>query len=441
MERSKLGQRVFIGAALGALVSLAGATELAAVPAFARQTGLSCNQCHPSTMIAPGFTYTGKLFRMRGYRTPNLGERMQVNPGKWGGLDVSINDYFSWFFRLMPYSQTKAPGGTTAMKSYPLYLTQSIFYVGPVTPYAGVWLEIYFQNAQPGRGETIEQSFANVNELEFVVAKDFGDNILAFQLTNRGGADGTGPFWWPFLGQRLWDHDIGVGPSPGQLGFYGYFNRLVYGYFGVSPGGDNRNWDNGMNYFANLALSPLREDINELWLNVEYNAGNDQVPLVNARQRNTGTDNAYFYSFGIPVAGIGPKDTERYSRVHSEIRYNTVDRGPHTLETAAMFSNSKDTYTDGSKASIDQWGLWARYMYQRKAGIALGYYNRSNYEYTDPAGAVTSIDIKPTWDIYLWLQPAMNLQPGIAYRPTYGHSLTGPAQKGYAFWVFANVLY
>jgi hypothetical protein len=387
-------------------------TKVDAVPAFARQTGLNCNQCHTSTYPVPGFTYTGKMFRLRGYRTPNIGERMQVNPGQFGGLDLSVADYTSYFFRIAPYSQTKPAGVAQEWtRTYPLYQTMSFFFVGPVAPNIGTWLEVYFQNAQTGRQQTIEQSFANVNELELVWSKDIGDNIVGVQLTNRGGADGTAPFWWPFLGQRYWDHDVGVGPSPGQLGAYTYLNRLVYAYAGVSPGGDNRDWD-GKNLFTNLAFSPLHTDLNELWLNLEFNTGEDMVPLVNSRQRNGGTPFAYTYAFGLPVQGIDAKTTDNFKRLHTELRYNTVDRGPHTIETAVMWSTSKDTYTDGTEAKVNAMGAWLRYEHNRKWGVSGTVTKPVNYTYTDATGE-HEIDTAKSWSVHMWIKPYMNFQPGI----------------------------
>jgi hypothetical protein len=400
-------------------------SEAEAVPAFARQTGLSCNQCHTSTYPVPGFTYTGKMFRLRGYRTPNIGERMQVNPGQFGGLDLSVSDYTSYFFRIAPFSSTRPAGvDQPTTNRYPLYQTMSFFFVGPVSPSIGTWLEVYYQNTTASSAGTIEQSLANVNELELVWSKDIGDNIVGVQLTNRGGADGTAPFWWPFLGQRYWDHDVGVGPSPGQLGAYTYLNRLVYLYAGISPGGDNRDWD-GRNMFLNAAFSPLHQDISELWVNLEYNFGNDMVPLVNSRVRNAGTDFAYTYAFGLPVQGVPAKTTDSFNRLHTELRYNTVDRGPHTVETAVMWSTSKDNYTDGTEASVQSVGAWARYEHNRKWGLSGSLTKPINYKYTDATGE-QEIDTHHSWSVHAWIKPWMNFQPGIQVSNGLGaRSLTG----------------
>ena len=49
-----------------------------AVPAYARQTAMNCNSCHVGTYNVPNFTRTGRLFAMRGYTRPHVGERLRA---------------------------------------------------------------------------------------------------------------------------------------------------------------------------------------------------------------------------------------------------------------------------------------------------------------------------------------------------------------------------
>ncbi|HEV8264062.1 MAG TPA: hypothetical protein VGQ06_03865, partial [Gemmatimonadales bacterium] len=53
--------------AVGALTLAPSNAE--AVPSFTRQTGMTCAQCHVMFGApVPNFTFTGKKFRMNGYR-------------------------------------------------------------------------------------------------------------------------------------------------------------------------------------------------------------------------------------------------------------------------------------------------------------------------------------------------------------------------------------
>src|SRR2546425_9832337 len=66
-----------VAVALAALVMVARVAD-ARVPAFVRQTGLTCNQCHMSWSNAPDFTFTGLKFRANGYRTPWVAEKVEA---------------------------------------------------------------------------------------------------------------------------------------------------------------------------------------------------------------------------------------------------------------------------------------------------------------------------------------------------------------------------
>jgi len=66
--------------ALGIVARVADAR----VPAFVRQTGLVCNQCHVSGTNAADLTFTGMKFRVNGYRSPRLSET--VGAGTEGAI-------------------------------------------------------------------------------------------------------------------------------------------------------------------------------------------------------------------------------------------------------------------------------------------------------------------------------------------------------------------
>jgi hypothetical protein len=66
-----------VAVALAALAVVARVAD-ARVPAFVRQTGLTCNQCHMSVTPAPDFTFTGMKFRLNGFRTPWVAEKIEA---------------------------------------------------------------------------------------------------------------------------------------------------------------------------------------------------------------------------------------------------------------------------------------------------------------------------------------------------------------------------
>src|SRR6185503_15885800 len=99
---------------LAAVVAAFGIVALAAtanaVPSFVRQTGLTCNQCHITFSNVPDFTFTGKKFRMNGYRAPYVAEKIEA--GEEGALNgkrllMGVQNIFSLCFRNTLLSQSK----------------------------------------------------------------------------------------------------------------------------------------------------------------------------------------------------------------------------------------------------------------------------------------------------------------------------------------------
>jgi hypothetical protein len=103
-----------LGVLFGLTVAWAGSA--AAVPSFTRQTGMSCNQCHITFGApVPNFTFTGKLFRMNGYRIPFVAEKIEA--GKEGALNgkrmaLAIWPYLSLRYQSEIAAQSRAPGAT-----------------------------------------------------------------------------------------------------------------------------------------------------------------------------------------------------------------------------------------------------------------------------------------------------------------------------------------
>src|SRR2546422_8157830 len=73
------------GAGIAASLAVMAQVAEARVPAFVRQTGLVCNQCHVSWGPVMDFTFTGMKFRLNGFRTPWVAEKVEA--GDEGAAD------------------------------------------------------------------------------------------------------------------------------------------------------------------------------------------------------------------------------------------------------------------------------------------------------------------------------------------------------------------
>jgi hypothetical protein len=102
------------------------AAKANAVPSFVRQTGLTCNQCHITFANVPDFTFTGKKFRMNGYRAPYVAEKIEA--GEEGALNgkrlmIGVQNIFSLRFRNTLVSQSKSSTRSLAAASSASSLT------------------------------------------------------------------------------------------------------------------------------------------------------------------------------------------------------------------------------------------------------------------------------------------------------------------------------
>jgi hypothetical protein len=140
--------------AVSASVTLAGSAN--AVPTFTRQTGLTCNQCHITFSNVPDFTFTGKKFRLNGYRTPYVAEKIEA--GEEGSLSgnrlvLGIQNIFSLRFRnnLLSQSKPASDASQVAPEAGPVTsqpgTSISWFYVGGIGEHFGMWNEFYLDTA------------------------------------------------------------------------------------------------------------------------------------------------------------------------------------------------------------------------------------------------------------------------------------------------------
>src|SRR5256712_9451552 len=137
--------------ALAALVMVAKVAS-ARVPAFVRQTGLTCNQCHMSWSNAPDFTFTGLKFRANGYRTPWVAEKVEA--GEEGAVNgqrlvLTLGSMLSWHSRSIIVAQSKSASDPSLAEpsagspfTSPIS-TVAMHYSGPIGEHLGFWNEFY----------------------------------------------------------------------------------------------------------------------------------------------------------------------------------------------------------------------------------------------------------------------------------------------------------
>jgi hypothetical protein len=415
--------RFAVAAAVALVATAASVSSANAVPSFVRQTGLTCNQCHITQLGTPDFTFTGKKFRLNGYRAPYVAEKIEAGEeGALNGRRLVLSSFFSPLsFRIGQQflSQSKSSsqvGGTptvaSAVTNRP-FSNFSMFYAGGIGDHIGFWNEIYFDAAGPGAGGT-GSTFRTMGMDEWDLRLVFNpgyDNIVGIGTNSQTFSylAGFGPARSGAAGNSLQRGGVGQAHTPyGNIGAYALIKDRVVVAVGVQGGEDNYSLS-GMNYQSVLAVAINNSDYNQMWWNFQIKAGNDAIPIVT--NTDLSPDRTQF-EYTDAVSGVsatrGPvgdplrtsyrsEDIGDFVRTTTELEYSFVDRGPHSLWTSVGVAYNDETYADGANYKSFGWGFSVRYLYNRTFGFVYGLNDYTKREFTDRNGLTHEVS-----------KPAMN---------------------------------
>lgn len=428
-------------AGFGLVLAAVWVPEASAVPSFTRMTGMTCNQCHVSFSPVPTFTFTGKKFRLNGYRAPHVAAKMEAGEeGALNGkrLQIGITDYFSFRFGSSLLSQSKpswnpaGPEPSSSSLSTNPYNNAAIFFVGPIGDHIGIWNEFYFSTA--GSGSTTFRMIA-YDEYDVKFVWNTENSILGVNLSTQSLNQtlGFGPFPTG-LTSHMQRGGFAQAHTPyGNLSVYGFFNDRFAITFGLQAGEDNLDYscddlngndqrDDGtcMNWQGMVAYALKNSDENELWVNAFVKIGNDGVPIV-SNTSLTADKNSWRYTDAITgvSATRGPvgsplrvpytsTDVGDFFRSYYEIFWGAIDRGPHSVATTVRLNINKEDYADNSEITHNAIGFGARYIYDRTWGLNLAIDNDLTHEFTDVGGVVHDIPRGVGFSTALSFRPAMN---------------------------------
>jgi hypothetical protein len=416
------------------------APSVQAVPSFTRITGMTCNQCHVSFSPVPTFTFTGKKFRLNGYRAPHVAQKIEAGEeGALSGkrLSLGVTDYLSFRFGSTLLSQSRAAyveGAATpeasSLQTNP-FSNAAIYFVGPIGDHFGIWNEFYINGT--GSGNDIFRTLAyDEYDVKFVVNTE--NSILGATLSTQSlnQALGFGPFPTG-LTSHMQRGGVGQAHAPyANVGVYGFFNDRLAAVVGFQAGEDNYEYscrdvnqngkrDDGicMNWQTMVAYAISNTDDNELWVNTYFKVGNDAVPITTNVQVN-GTTRAFQYADAIQgvrqTRGTTPAQQVAYGAVDigdvmrntTEVTWGFIDKGPHSLATSVRASINKDEYADNSSITHHTLGASARYIFDRTYGFNVYAEQDLQHEFTDLRGTTYDIERGLGWGVTATYRPAMN---------------------------------
>jgi len=412
--------------ALAALAVCATPDAWARTPAFVRQTGLVCNQCHMTWTPTPDLTFTGMKFRLNGYRTPFVADKVEAGTeGAVNGqrLLLGLQNYWNLHYRSNLLLQSKSPSDPTlpepeaaAVSTQP-FTSVGLDYAGAVGEHFGIWTEYYFASGNgAGQGNTINFATDDEYDLRYVYNPGF-NNIVGMFLSTQ---DITAPLWAAFSSGAPDDfNNVSVAGTRGHapfayLGVEGMTNDRAFIELAAQPGEDNLDFRR-MNWAGGIGILPFNTDWNYLWLSVFAKAGNDQVPAVSSLSlaqgtNNIETDNAVMgvsalSASGQPYTSVSMGDGTHYI---VDAHGGFLDHGPHSLAYAASVTFDNEKYSDGSTYDSRGIGAAVRYYYIRTYGVNFGLSKRLTWTFTDATGVTHPIPDDLGYNVLFVYRPAMN---------------------------------
>lgn len=402
-----------------------------AVPAFTRQTGLTCNQCHISFSPVPTFTFTGKKFRLNGYRLPFIADKIEAGEeGTLSGnrLNLGFSNYFSFRYGASILSQSKSaydPAGPEPeagpLESNP-FQNSALFVLGPLGEHIGFWNEFYFTTGNHPREQPFRYVGFDEFDLRYVVNTDNSILGVAMSTQSFNQLAGFGPFPTG-LTSHLQRGGYAQTHTPYvNFNLYGFFNDRILTIVGVQPGEDNLDYDR-LNYMAGFGFAPFNSDAQEAWIATFIKVGNDAIPITTNASIDDARDWQYSSTPGLAAiqaaAGQTPaayvaSDMGDFIRTQTELRYGFYDRGPHSIENVLRLNVNKETYEDNAEAEHNALGFSFRYNYDRTWGVNFLIEDDLSYTYTDINGTEHEVERPMRLATVLSYRPVMNLSVNLS---------------------------
>jgi hypothetical protein len=204
----------------------------AAVPSYARQTGLSCNACH---YTPPELNAAGRNFKLTGYVDKKNKADVVTSPGdkKHAGLDLLASLPLSVWFETS-FTNTKAPQPTTQNGNFEFPQDISLFISGAWSTHVGSFLQVTYSTQDDHFSmDNTDIRYAHKRQLagkEWVYGVTLNNNPTVEDLWN------STPAWgFPFMASDVAPTPAaaptiqgGLAQDVAGLGVYSMWNQHLY---------------------------------------------------------------------------------------------------------------------------------------------------------------------------------------------------------------------
>jgi len=201
-----------------------------AIPSFARQTGLSCANCHT---IFPELNAFGRQFKLTGYTLVATESTQAKSDSETVILKIpNISQLSAMMIASLTYTNKEQPFTQNTNVSFPQQF--SLFYAGEITPKIGSFIQFTYSDQSGSIGiDNSELRFADQTELanqSLVYGVILNNNPSMQDVWN------STPAWkFPYTSSSVSPSplastliDGGLAQSVAGLGVYGFWNDLIY---------------------------------------------------------------------------------------------------------------------------------------------------------------------------------------------------------------------
>lgn len=430
------------GTIILALVVLLARTA-AAVPSFARQTGMACEACHT---VYPELTHFGRMFKANGYILDNVKQVQDVGSKREQLLELAQIPPLSIMAQIS-YTQLKKPlpdianvnipgEAQNGTAGFPQQL--SLFYAGKIAPHFGAFFQLTYANDSG----TISIDNTDLRFADTKILPDDRSLIYGISLNNNPTVqdlwNSTPAFGFPYATSNAMVSPLAatqidgtLAQSVAGLNAYAFWNESVYaevgGYRSAKQGATNSltgaagpldgttsNVIQGLAPYWRVAYEhnwgPHSIEAGLYGLDVKLLPGGTPVtpsPLQSPfnRFKDVAEDFQYQYISDqhlVTVAG---------TRIHENLSL------PASVASGAAANGSDELTTNR---------LWATYYYRRWIGATLGLFSTTGsgdlglYPAPVPgaAGVITSANSSPTtrgWIAEANYLPWLNTKLSVQY--------------------------
>ena len=364
-----------VGLFMGLLV-LATPFAAQAVPSFARQTGMACEACHT---VFPELTPFGRRFKLNAYTIDNLPQVSGVTADKEQTLLLNQLPPLSFMFQGSVTSTSKAlpdsaVEGANAQNGQAQFPQQaSLFYAGRIAPNLGAFVQMTYDGTEGAFGwDNTDIRYARMASDKFLWGLTFNNNPTVQDLWNSTSA-------W----QVPFDQRSATAPTPGAatmldggladagvagLSVYGYWNESIYVELGA------------------YKSAPAAAQIDSTSVNVVKGV----APYWRvAYERSWGRNSWMLGAYGVAAklypgngaALTGPANG--FSDWALDTQFQFIGDN-HLFSVMATYIDEKQNWdaggADNASNTLKTTRIGGNYFYQRKYGLALGYFSTTGSE-------------------------------------------------------------